>query len=262
MTENRLKWVGLTNGVIALILTYGFYSQHEAFINLWMWPDGRLTYIFLASMTAAIAAPILWISLTKEWKAAVGGGINLSIQALGVFVFLLILSLNGTGYWGHVIVFALFCVLSFVVYRWMSRFSWRDTRPTPRLVRISFVVFAITLTLATIALVLGVPNIFPWPLKRETSTMIGLMFSGNVLYFLYGVMTPYWGNAVGQLLGFLAYDLILIFPFIGHFSSVHPEHRASLIIYTGVLVYSGGLAIYYLFFHPTLALWRPVKTIK
>jgi hypothetical protein len=50
-------------------------------------------------------------------------------------------------------------------------------------------------------------------------------------------------------LGFLAYDLVLIMPFLQHFSDVLPEQRASLIVYTTVLVLSAGLAVYYLFIH-------------
>ena len=53
-----------------------------------------------------------------------------------------------------------------------------------------------------------------------------------------------------QLLGFLAYDLVLIGPFLQHFSTVRPEMRLSLILYTFVVCYSGLLAIYFLFIHP------------
>jgi hypothetical protein len=52
------------------------------------------------------------------------------------------------------------------------------------------------------------------------------------------------------LLGFLAYDLVLIGPFLQHFSTVRPEMRLSLVLYTAVVVYSGLLAIYFLFLHP------------
>jgi hypothetical protein len=46
-----------------------------------------------------------------------------------------------------------------------------------------------------------------------------------------------------------SYDLVLIFPFLGLFSSVKSNHRLSLIIYVAVLLYSGLLSIYYLFLH-------------
>ena len=68
--------------------------------------------------------------------------------------------------------------------------------------------------------------------------------------------SPRWHSARGQLLGFLAYDLILIGPFLAHFNTVNPVHRLSLTIYTLVLVYSGALAVYYLFVNKTTRSWR------
>ena len=66
-------------------------------------------------------------------------------------------------------------------------------------------------------------------------------------------------NSCGQLLGFLAYDLILIVPFIGHFTTVTSDHLLSLSIYVAVLVYSGALAVYYLFVNKTTLLWNTVS---
>ena len=48
-------------------------------------------------------------------------------------------------------------------------------------------------------------------------------------------------------MGFLAYDLVLIAPFLMHFATVDPVLRNNLVVYVTVLVYSGGLAAYYLF---------------
>ncbi len=69
-----------------------------------------------------------------------------------------------------------------------------------------------------------------------------------------GLLRP-WGPLakVGQrdrtASGFLAYDLVLIVPFLKHFATVNAAHRPSLVVYTAVLVYSGVLAAYYLFVH-------------
>ncbi len=67
------------------------------------------------------------------------------------------------------------------------------------------------------------------------------------MYFLYGFVFAVWGNMRGQLLGFLAYDVILIVPFWEHTRNVAPEHQLSLMVYLGVIVYSMVLAVYYLF---------------
>jgi hypothetical protein len=76
------------------------------------------------------------------------------------------------------------------------------------------------------------------------------IFLGDAFYFLYGLFRPRWGNALGQLLSFLAYDLVLIVPFVLLFDTVKPDRMFSLIVYTAVLIYSGGLAIYYLLINP------------
>lgn len=115
--------------------------------------------------------------------------------------------------------------------------------------RRTFGAFAVVLILAGTALIVGRPNVFTWPLNPDDSVIYGWIFLGAAVYFLHGVVRPGWYNASGQLLGFLAYDLILIFPFLAHFDTVHPEHRTSLTVYTTVLIYSGALAIYYLFLH-------------
>ena len=89
-------------------------------------------------------------------------------------------------------------------------------------------------------------GIFPWQLGQETSVMFGLIFLGAATYFIYGALDPHWGNAVGQLAGFLAYDLVLLAPFLEHFSAARGGSLVSLIIYVAFLVYSGALASYYL----------------
>ena len=77
--------------------------------------------------------------------------------------------------------------------------------------------------------------------------MFGLIFLGAATYFVYGALDPHWGNAVGQLAGFLAYDLVLLAPFLEHFGTAQGGSLISLIIYVAFLVYSGTLASYYLF---------------
>jgi len=81
------------------------------------------------------------------------------------------------------------------------------------------------------------------------------MFLGAMTYFIYALVRPSWVNAAGQLAAFLAYDVVLIVPFLTRLPTVAPEHRISLIVYTLVVSYSGLLAIYYLFLHKPTRLW-------
>ena len=73
--------------------------------------------------------------------------------------------------------------------------------------------------------------------------------------------TPRWHNALGQLLSFLAYDAILIVPFIMLFGNVKPEFRLSLIIYTAVLIYSGAISIYFLFINRQTRKWSSFSSL-
>lgn len=78
-------------GLIFLVVTVGFFLQMGWATTLWPWPVGRLSYIFISSITAAIAAPMIWIGLTQEFRAARGGAVNLGITAGGMAVYLFLL---------------------------------------------------------------------------------------------------------------------------------------------------------------------------
>jgi len=75
-------------------------------------------------------------------------------------------------------------------------------------------VFIVALLIVSGLLIARVPDILPWALTPELSTLIGCMFLGAAAYFAYGVAAPRWENAGGQLAGFLAYGVVLILPFL------------------------------------------------
>jgi hypothetical protein len=116
----------------------------------------------------------------------------------------------------------------------------------PLLVRVSFGFFIASLIFSGSALIFRLP-IFPWALNPDSSVIFGCIFIGDAFYFLYSLLYPRWHNALGQLLSFLAYDLVLIIPFLLLFKTVKPEYMLNLIVYVAVLVYSGAIAVYYLF---------------
>jgi hypothetical protein len=180
------------------------------------------------------------------------------VTAVGATVSLLFFYPSGDQHSaiGLVVLFAISIPIFAGVTWWASRYQIRDTRPMPRPIFISFMAFALLLIVTATGLVLRAPTIFPWVLLPETSVLFGWFFAGAALYFAYGLLRPSWHNACGQLLGFLAYDLILIVPFIAHFATVTSDHLLSLSIYVVVLVYSGALAIYYLFFYKATRLWN------
>ena len=60
---------------------------------------------------------------------------------------------------------------------------------------------------------------------------------------------------VSASIAFLAYDLVLIPPYLALFPTVEPEHLTSLRIYMVVLFYSTALAVYYLFINKATRGW-------
>lgn len=244
----RVRLAFVLAAVLSLVLTVGFLAAVPWAKNLWPWPAAPLSFVFIASILAAIAIPVLWIALSGEIAAAQAGSVDLAVMYGGMFVYVLTL-LGGRGQpelWPYVLVFGVGCVGSSVAFAWSRRIAWRDRRPMPRLVRSSFAAFAVILVAAGTALIFHVA-IFPWQLTHESSVMFGLVYLGAAVYFIYGFLQPRWHNAAGQLAGFLAYDLVLLAPFLNHFRVVHGGKLVSLVVYTTFLVYSGALAVYYLF---------------
>ena len=235
-------------GLVALVAAAGFCFRWGWATDLWPWDDSRLSYIFIGSILAAIGVPLLWIALSGELAAVAAGGLDLAVMYGGMTVYVLLL-LGDPGQpalGAHAAVFAVAAAASLAAFAWGSRRPVVDKRPMPRPVRVSFAILAAILIPAGTGLVLQ-KHVFPWPLRDESSVMFGLVFLGAAVYFLHGVARPSRANAIGQLAGFLAYDIVLIGPFLDHFGKAEGGDRVSLIIYTTVVVYSGALAVYYLF---------------
>jgi hypothetical protein len=245
-------------GIVMLVLALGFIFQIPIATILWPWPDGRLSYLFIGSILAAASAAVLWIGWTGEPSVLPAGTLNVLVIALGSSVYFLYLVFRQGRYgllpYGFIAVLSAFA--SGIVFLWSRRLPFHDARPTPLLVRISFGIFVAVLILAGIALILRAP-IFPWTLNPDSSVLFGTVFVGDAFYFLHGLFYPRWHNARGQLLSFLAYDLVLIGPFLRLFRTIDPALKLNLIVYVLVLVYSGSLAIFYLFLNERTNLRQP-----
>ncbi len=252
-----LRYILVSGGVLALAIGLGFAFHIPAITAaIWPWPDGQLSYLFVGSILAAISAAMLWIGWTGEWGALPAGSLNVLVIAVTTTTYFFYLYVNGRAeLMPYFIIGILSVIASAVSFLWSRRIPLRDQRPTPLLVRISFGVFIVSLVLAGSAMVLRIP-VFPWSVKPDSSVIFGCIFLGDAFYFLYGLLKPRWYNALGQLLSFLAYDIVLIVPFLMHFGSVQPEFMLSLIIYTGVLLYSGALSIYFLFINKSTRKWK------
>jgi hypothetical protein len=245
-----LRILILFGGLAILALAFGFVLRIPLALSIWPWQDGRYSYLFIGSILAAVSAAAIWIGWTGEVGALPAGSLNIFVIALTSALYFFNLAAQGSSSLVLFAVISLFMAfVSAVTFFWSRRLPLLDTRPTPMPVRVSFGIFIAALLLAGGALVLR-QQIFPWDLNPDSSIIFGCIFLGDAFYFLYGLLRPNWGNACGQLLSFLAYDLVLIVPFVLLINTVKPGHMLGLIVYIAVLVYSSGLAIYYLFIHP------------
>jgi hypothetical protein len=239
-------------GVVVLVFALGFFVQAWWATSLWPVQSGRLSHIFISSILAAIGCPAIWIAIANERRALAAGALDLMIVNLGVAVagFYFYATTGNLGMLLIAIVTAALLALCIVLFRYGQAVPFRDRRPTPMPVRIAFGIFGVLLAAVAAMLIAARPDTFPWPLGPENSVIYGCIFLGAMAYFVYGLIYPVWGNACGQLIGFIAYDVVLIVPFAQHFSTVKPEMQTSLTLYPTIVALSGLFALYFVFVHP------------
>jgi hypothetical protein len=238
------------------VLGLGLLTGQRWATGVWPLPAGRLSYVFLASVLAAVAAPMVWVALAEEWGAGAGSALFPLILSGALAVhFVRLAGPTAPGALPVGVVCAVAAIASLLIHVWSRRVPLRDRRPTPRPVQWSFAVFVVVLVLSGGALVLARPNIMPWPVRPEASVAFGWVFLGASSAYAYALAHSGWHHARGPLLGFLAYDLVLLPPLLRQFSTVRPELHLSLVIYTAVLVFSALLGIYYLLLNRETRAW-------
>jgi hypothetical protein len=249
----------LFTALAQIILAVGFFTQMPWTKTLWPFDyTDKLSFIFMSSIAAAAAASTLWCLYTREDRGLAG----IALDYIFLFGPLAVFSLQKHSRIPNrelillIVAGAMGVVVGIALFLWSRRIPFQQTQPTPRPVRIAFGVFIVALILIGGALVLKTDRIMPWSLTDDASVLYGWFFIGAAVYFLYGLRHPVWGNAGGQLSGFLMYDLVLIVPFLMHFSNVRPNLVVNLAIYVAALVVSSVLALYYLFVHPATRLRR------
>lgn len=251
---NAIRTTILLGGLVILGLAIGFIYQLPFATLLWPWPDGHLSYLFVGSILAAVSAAALWIGWTGELGALPAGSLNVFVIAGGCAIYFFQMVEARPELLGPAWMSIGFALLSGLTFLWSRRISLSESLPTPLPVRVSFGIFVASLLFAGTALILEQP-VFPWKLNPDSSVIFGSIFIGDAFYFLHALFKPRWRNAAGQLLSFLAYDLVLIVPFLRLFGTVEPALRLNLIVYVIVLIFSAALAAYYLFLNPGTRDW-------
>ena len=242
-------------GILQLILAIGFFFQQAWATSLWPVPDTRLSYAFIAAILAGGAAPLLWIGLSERFGGLAGYGLSFGIMYAGMALAALAFYLRSQqpsliGFALVIGLAAVACILLFV----RTRRIVQEEQLTPRIVRLAFLVEILVLAGAGFLLLLKIPNTLPWNLSPESSVLYGWVFLGLAFYYLYAVLNPQWIHAIGPLLGFLVYDLVLFSPLFARFGNLQPEHIIGQVAASFIIVFSAALGVYYLLLNPTTRL--------
>ena len=80
--NTNLRIAGFVTAILLLVLTLGFVFQLPWAVNLWPWPDSRLSYLFIGSILAAVTVAVGWISWLGEWGALPAGALNVFVIAV------------------------------------------------------------------------------------------------------------------------------------------------------------------------------------
>jgi hypothetical protein len=240
-------------GVVAVLFAAGLLTETP----FWPFPGTTpLSAFLLSSLAAAASASTAWCALAGRERALIGIGLDY-LTIFIPFAVITALRLGDLGSNGGP--FLVTCLGAIALGSWMvawgRRFAWRDARPTPTVVRGAFAFFILALLVVSGLLFAGVPNVLPWQITPDLSLLFGFGFLGAAAYFGFGLLEPRWDNAVGQLVGFLAYDLVLIVPFVTRLPTVADEHRVGQLIYLAVVVGSGLLATWYLVVRRDTRIW-------
>jgi hypothetical protein len=243
-------------GVVAVgqaLLAIGFLLHADAVTDLWPFPGtSPLSETFVGSILLAASASTGWCLLLRSDRAFVGVALDYLAILVPLVVVTAVRLVDDGG--ADLVGFGAMCLVSLVfgavLLRVAARRPWRSEQRTPALVRWSFAAFVAALVVVGGMLVVRVENVMPWPVTPELSTMFGFMFLGAAVYFAYGVADPHWENAAPQLAGFLAYDVVLVGPFLERLPSIPEQFERSLWIYLAVIGYSALLAAWFLLLDP------------
>lgn len=245
-------------GAIELMLAGGFFLGAGWALALWPVPDTPMSYAFIAAILAGSAAPLIWIGITGELGALAGYGLSFGVMYAGIAAVALWIFASAGGaalLWFGIVMGGLAACGFALLLRFRRPVILAE--PTPRVVRYSFAVEVVVLAGAGALLVLRVPNTLPWRMSEASSMLYGCVFLGLALYYLFAVIYRQWGYALGPLLGFLMYDLVLCAPLFARYTALQPEHRLGQVAASAIVVYSAAIGLYYLLVEPSTRLWSP-----
>jgi hypothetical protein len=259
MRAARVGGVVFGAGVIAIGL--GYFAGLPFAQASWPWSKSPFDFLLVSSFLVAAGAVAIWLAVTGEWRAAVGSTLNVGSMNVAAAIFLTYRyqETHDARFATRAIAFTIFAATNVAAFLWSRRWPLVDRRPVDRVLKVAFALFTALLTLAFVQLFRRSPTIFPWELDADTEVMVGTLFFGSAVYFGYGLLATRWHEMRGQLIAFLAYDLVLIVPYLAMFGGVYRNHLPSLIVYVTVIIGSGIFSVYYLFINPRTKGWLVEK---
>lgn len=239
-------------GLLLLAPAAGFVSERPWALALWPWPERELTYIFLGSVVAAMAAAFVRVGYAAEWGGLAGGALNLFVAATGAayFLFQVPVLRNQPNVRPHAWTALAIALIAAVVFAWAQRRTDEEPDPIPGPVLIPCGAFVVLFIGAGMALIMREWTILPWRLRSGfSSVVLGWMFIGAGFYFLYPVIFPRWRNARAQLWSLLVFGLV-ISPFYTMYLvevfAIPRARRPALALWLAAMIYSIALAARYL----------------
>src|SRR5215207_5561034 len=126
-----IRYTIFLGGLIILALAFGFIFQAPIALRLWPWPDGRLSYLFIGSILAAVSAAAVWIGWTGELGALPAGSLNVFIIAVGSAIYFFQLAAERPNLLPIGWMSIGFAVLSGFTFLWSRRIPLDASLPTP-----------------------------------------------------------------------------------------------------------------------------------
>jgi hypothetical protein len=245
----------ILTGLLHFVLAVGFFFQQAWATSLWPVPDTRLSYAFIAAILAGGGAPLIWAGLSGKLASLAGYGMSFGLMYAGMGISALLFYVrdrNPALVW-FAFVMGVLAVAGGIIFM-RTRPIAENRQPTPQIVIYAFMAEVLILAGAGILLILKVPNTLPWNLSGESSVLYGWVFLGLAFYYLYAVLNRQWIHALGPLLGFLVYDLVLFSPLFARFGNLQPEQVRGQVAASVIIIFSAALGIYYLFVNPATRL--------
>ena len=268
----------ITLAAIWAVLAVGLYRGSSWATWVWPWQDTGMTYVFLASISAAVALPLAWLAVVNQPAAA--ADLALDAVTIGGVCALSLLVMGLSGDTGQLLKYAagfgVSAVLGWIMFRVTSSLPVTDLTPLPRAVRGTFMITIAGLVVLGLSLMLRLDGVYPWSLPPQTSTLIGAWFLGAGGSFVFGLLRNTWIHAGTTLTGFLAYDAVQVVPYMrtltdpagtasqrqyGPYMEGAPPaglavDRTNLGAYLAILALGAAVAAYFLFINPSTRIWR------